>query len=146
MSRPCSICGHGQRADIDRSLADGASVSGTAKRFGVGRMALQRHRDAHLTEMVAEAADRQSVTAAVEGHDCGALIDEHMQQAIEMRDAHLRKAMKGDPDAVRAWEAAGRMILGSAALMVRVGEMLLRHDAVPPHRPAVAAERIEESK
>lgn len=50
MSRHCSVCAHRDRNDIDHELAQHqCNVSELARRTGLGRDALNRHRDAHVT-------------------------------------------------------------------------------------------------
>ena len=50
MSKRCSVCNHPQRHEIDVALVEGASNRHVMARFGVGRMAVQRHRDDHIPD------------------------------------------------------------------------------------------------
>lgn len=58
MGRPCTICNHSKRAEIEAAVTgvgEGA-VARVARRFDVGRMALMRHREAgHLVAKKAKA-------------------------------------------------------------------------------------------
>jgi hypothetical protein len=49
MARPCTICGHAARADIDAAFTSGSSLDEVLAAFGLpSRSALHRHRKAHL--------------------------------------------------------------------------------------------------
>jgi len=71
--RPCTICTHPRRVEIDRALLDGESYPTIAKRFGVSAGALGRHkRSGHVEEFIAQAkragvlADAESLRARLE--------------------------------------------------------------------------------
>jgi hypothetical protein len=55
----CSICSHPERRAIDAALAAGTPMRSIAFRFGTTHTTLRRHR-AHVSEAVAEAAERRS--------------------------------------------------------------------------------------
>jgi hypothetical protein len=48
MPRPCSICRHGEREPIERSLLAGEALRTIAERFATTAAALYRHRAHHL--------------------------------------------------------------------------------------------------
>ena len=48
MSRPCSICSHSERLEIDRLLLRGESYRKIAERFGLSMGSISRHREAHI--------------------------------------------------------------------------------------------------
>jgi len=51
VARPCTVCGHAQRQEIDRLLLTGnVSVETIATEFGVHWRALYRHKDKHLLQ------------------------------------------------------------------------------------------------
>ncbi|WP_156635766.1 hypothetical protein [Methylobacterium sp. Leaf123] len=53
MGRPCTICAHPQRAEIDVALQGGASLDDVVVQFALSsRSALQRHRASHLGRAV----------------------------------------------------------------------------------------------
>lgn len=55
MGRPCKICKHPQRAEIDRVLVRNESGYRTlAKRFGISASSLYRHLKNHLPELIAQ--------------------------------------------------------------------------------------------
>lgn len=41
--KPCSVCIHPDRQDVDRALMSGASVREVAKQFGIGKSSIERH-------------------------------------------------------------------------------------------------------
>lgn len=47
MPRPCSVCTHPARAEINRAVLAQTSFRTLAARFGLGRSALSRHARAH---------------------------------------------------------------------------------------------------
>ncbi len=59
MPRPCSICVHEKRRAIDKALIAGDPYRRIAARFGVTTQALRRHRDNHIAELVAQAAEQK---------------------------------------------------------------------------------------
>ena len=63
MARPCTVCNHASRADIDKALVEGLALRAIAERFGVGKDALQNHKRQHLGRMLAKTA--RQVEAAV---------------------------------------------------------------------------------
>ena len=48
MSRPCSICTHSERLEIDRLLLQGTSYRDIAGRFGLSKTAIFRHKESHI--------------------------------------------------------------------------------------------------
>jgi transposase-like protein len=58
----CSVCDHPQVGEIDLALVDGGSVRDVARRFGVGRNAVHRHRKGgHIVESLVRAAETADV-------------------------------------------------------------------------------------
>ena len=50
MPSPCTVCLHPDRAEVDRRLArECVKVAPLARTLGVGRKALERHRDRHVS-------------------------------------------------------------------------------------------------
>lgn len=56
MARPCAICSHPERAQIDAALVAGEAFRNIAKRWGMSAAAAFRHRVEHIVEQVAKAA------------------------------------------------------------------------------------------
>ena len=46
--RPCTICLHREHLAIDQALADALSLRTIARRYGLSKTAVLRHRDRHL--------------------------------------------------------------------------------------------------
>ena len=61
MARPCTVCSHLKRAEIDEALLGRTSIRDVARQFEVGRNAVDRHRS-HVGTLLAEAwpAPRQT--------------------------------------------------------------------------------------
>ncbi len=58
----CSICNHPKRVEIDKALIDGGSYRDVARRFGVSRSAVGRHkRNGHIAEKIAKAARKKEI-------------------------------------------------------------------------------------
>lgn len=53
MARPCTICEHARRAEIDRALVAGETFRHIAAHYGLSTGALQRHKSEHLPLVVA---------------------------------------------------------------------------------------------
>jgi len=60
MPRPCSICTHEKRDEIDRSLIEGVALRNIAKQYGVSHDALHRHKKNHLSKEVQKTAKKQA--------------------------------------------------------------------------------------
>jgi hypothetical protein len=66
MPRPCSVCHHGDRDQIDLELVGGDSFAVIAERHSVGADSLKRHKANHLTPAVIRLArQRRSEANAV---------------------------------------------------------------------------------
>lgn len=81
----CTICGHDQREDIEIAIVRGVSNRGVADTYGVGRMAVQRHREEHLSPALV-----RTMEAHTEGVERS--VAEHARALLTDADAILRKA------------------------------------------------------
>lgn len=93
MAKPCSICGHLRRAQIDAALAGGASLSTTAALFGVGRSSLDRHRHRCASQaLVAELAppNQQMWAPGLQPVAPAAAVPALMQSIEELRAEAIR--------------------------------------------------------
>lgn len=95
MPRPCSMCAHPRRAEIDAYLAASASLDDVIARFGLpSRSALQRHRASHLGRAVTFhlplAASAPSVVPSSGGLDTGAALDRLFVRAAASPDRTLQ--------------------------------------------------------
>lgn len=59
MARPCSICTHDRRNEIDQALLGATPVLQIAQRYGVPHSSLFRHRANHLAPRMANALARR---------------------------------------------------------------------------------------
>jgi hypothetical protein len=60
MPRTCTVCTHSKRAEIDKALLSGDAFRNIAERFSVSLGALTRHKEAHLSQRMAEVAARNA--------------------------------------------------------------------------------------
>jgi hypothetical protein len=87
MANKCSICTHKRRAEIDIVLAKGESNRSIAKRFTVGHVAVQRHRD-HIRGAIQKAEER----AVVKAINIGQRIVEVHAEALDVIQSTLLHA------------------------------------------------------
>lgn len=66
MPRPCTICSHPNRSDIDRALVAHVPYRRIAAQYAVSEQAIRRHRTEHLPEKLAQA---EGATEAAEATD-----------------------------------------------------------------------------
>jgi hypothetical protein len=107
--RPCKVCAHPNRVDIDASLIAGAALTGIAANYGMSPQSLLRHRDRHIpTEAQQKAA--QAVAAGESLHGAGLMLK--AAALLQTAETILEDAMtSGQPEtALRAIREAGRMV------------------------------------
>ena len=61
MPRVCTVCVHGQRAEIDCALVAGEAFRYVAERFGTSATALFRHKAEHLPTAMVQAQAAEEV-------------------------------------------------------------------------------------
>jgi hypothetical protein len=66
MPRPCTICPHPARTEIDRGLIRGEPIRRMAAVHGLGEGALRRHRDTHLRQALRRAVEEERFELDVE--------------------------------------------------------------------------------
>jgi hypothetical protein len=66
MVRPCTICIHDQRAEIDQALASGKPFRYVSERFGTSRSAAFRHKRDHLAPHLARALEEANGARAAD--------------------------------------------------------------------------------
>lgn len=114
LGRPCVTCASSERVAIEEAMLGGSSLSSIARRFGIDRMALDRHRSRHLAwspELAREAglAPETVVSRLV---DIATRLDDDARSAWEAGDTtEHRKAAEA---ARRAWATVGA-VGGNAA-------------------------------
>lgn len=115
MARPCTVCRHPGREEIDAALAGGASLAEVGGRFGLKRMALSKHRrddlPASLTRAVEVVADRRGESLAEEINRKKREAEEIGKQA--QRDGDGRTALM----AVKVYSDLVELMLKAAALV-----------------------------
>jgi hypothetical protein len=52
MPRPCTICTHPNRAEIEKAIASNVSYRDVSLQFSVGHMAVQRHVTEHIAQSI----------------------------------------------------------------------------------------------
>ncbi len=110
MPRTCSVCGHGQRAAIDKALLAGGSFRSIAAQFGVGASALLRHK-AHIRRAVQE---QEALTVARLLDDLQALQTRALQLLGKAEDANdLRAALAGIREVRGVIETSARLLEAS---------------------------------
>jgi hypothetical protein len=67
VGRPCTVCDHPQRREIEVALVTGGVLREISSRFGPTRQALVRHRDNH----VPSGAQREGAQAVAEAEGLG---------------------------------------------------------------------------
>lgn len=129
--RTCTVCAHAERETIDREIVAGGRNRAIARRYGLEKDAVRRHRDGHLPETLARAQDAAEIAHA------DGLLDE-VRDLQERTLAILSKAeASGDPDtALKAIREARRNVELLARLL---GEL----DETPQVNVLLAPEWIE---
>ena len=85
MARPCSICNHPNRREIDRLLVTGAmGYRNISKQFGVSISALSRHKDNHIPKLVQAAQEAAGAQAAAQGDELLTELDSLRERAMEI--------------------------------------------------------------
>jgi len=94
MARPCSICNHSERLEIDRLLLSGEPYRNIAERFKLSIGSISRHREAHIgTDLkdVREAMEqaREEALAQIKSDELEAIKEEISTEAAESMAARL---------------------------------------------------------
>jgi|SRR5690625_21162 len=66
--RPCTVCEHAERSEIDKALVRGRPYRRIAKEFGLSEAAVRRHANNHVPKLLEDAreaaAEEERITAA----------------------------------------------------------------------------------
>ena len=94
MARPCSICNHSERLEIDRLLLSGEPYRNIAETFKLSIGSISRHREAHIgTDLrdVREAKEqaREEALAQIKSDELEAIKEEISTEAAESMAARL---------------------------------------------------------
>jgi transposase-like protein len=152
----CSVCDHPQVGEIDLALVDGGSVRAVARRFGVGRNAVHRHRKGgHIADALAKASEAAEVargddllTRVRELEGRALLILDRAEGAGELRVAlraiaEVRSTIKLLAESKRKRLLDDKQTIGIEELMelmAGITDVILRHVADPKTRKAIADE------
>jgi hypothetical protein len=113
--RPCTVCGHRDRAEIDRQLVAGTALPGISRQFAVSQDSLARHREKHVPTMAMQ--EGAQAVAAAEGTHGATLLG----GACNLRDkalgllkkaeesGDLRTALMGVREAARCVELMAKL-------------------------------------
>ena len=116
MARTCTVCMHAEREAIDRALVGGEPARAVASRYGtVGRMAVQRHKEEHVPEVLARAKRAED---ADEADDLLAQVRELWGHALDI----LAATKDGADKDYRVALGAIREARGCVELFVKVRE------------------------
>lgn len=64
MARPCTVCQHPEREDVDRAIVADTPHAQVADRFGLSRQAVTRHRENHLSPALQRVHEEREVARA----------------------------------------------------------------------------------
>ena len=64
MGRPCSICGHPKRDEIDKLLLDKPNFRAISRQFDVGRKPLENHLSNHISDELLKSEDAKEALKA----------------------------------------------------------------------------------
>lgn len=111
MARPCSICSHPNREEIDRELIEGKSLAEIVSIFPtITKSALHRHKESHLPQSLAQAKEAQE---AAQGDTLLSQVRSLQNKALSLlRQAEeageLRTALQGVREARACLELLGK--------------------------------------
>ena len=64
MGRPCSVCGHPKRDEIDKLLLDKPNFRAISRQFDVGRKPLENHLSNHISDELLKSQDAKDALQA----------------------------------------------------------------------------------
>jgi hypothetical protein len=112
VSRPCSICAHERRREIDSAILARASYRSIAERYGLSSPAVSRHANDHIPRLLAlsykaeETAAGDNLRAELEAEKDD--IQELKREARESED--YKTALLACDKALRALEIQAKML------------------------------------
>ena len=114
MARPCTVCKHPNRSEIDSALINGQSLRNIAKQYSIGATAVYRHKD-HISKTLIKAAESEAELREItRGEDL-------LEQVRDLNERTLRilKEAESAGDS-RTALAAVREARGNAELLCRM--------------------------
>jgi transposase len=113
MAQRCTVCDHAERQTVDERLASGMSNRAVASQFGLGKDAVRRHRDAHLSPSLI------AVTAEVQRREANARTTLERVESLTDRLEEIATTATG-----RAFLDVARELRGALELLARMrGEL-----------------------
>jgi hypothetical protein len=119
MPRTCSICGHEERAQIDREIIAQVPYRDISGRYGVSKSAVERHASGHIPAAIARAAEVSVITA-------GQLVGE-LRTLRDVTIGILSEA-RGEGDHSAALGAVARLEKQAELCARLAGELVERHE------------------
>jgi hypothetical protein len=115
MARPCTVCRHANRSEIDSALINGQSLRNIAKQFRIGATAVFRHKRDHIPKTLVKAAEADAeIQEVARGEDLLEQVRDLNQRTLRI----LQEAEKtGDS---RTALAAVREARGNAELLCKM--------------------------
>ena len=170
MARPCTICRHPDRGEIDRALVRGEPFRDIGSRTATTKDSLARHKRDHIPQLIEarDEAERQASTTVLATVRADAVIDSLSSVAlaadlVEMRDfvreaaqeARSKSRYRDTAELAKQWHAADVALLAAAfkreeiappdAPVAHVVEALRAAMAyLPPEHQRLLARRIDE--
>ncbi len=112
MPRPCTVCAHERRREIDQALVGGASVPSLARAHGLSERALRRHRSSHLPQASTEAHQAAEADRGADLLDRARKLEQVavsiLGRALAADD--LRTALAAVAEASRLLQVQGRLL------------------------------------
>ena len=150
MPRPCLVCTHPDRAELDRALVRGEPNRRIAARCDASETSVRRHRAEHLPTLVAAAAEDARGRAIIEA------IDVVQEIRDVLLDARARASQAGDAGRFAGYAAIQAVRLRAAELFLEVEGRLDRNPHtnvlvlvrevladLPAEARAIVAERLD---
>jgi hypothetical protein len=112
MPRACTVCVHADRPAIDQALVNGKGIRETSALFRVSEDALSRHKEGHIPETLARAAEAEEVARAdgLLGQLATLQADARRIGGKAETAGDLRTALAGIRELVRIVELTAKMI------------------------------------
>ena len=129
MPRPCSVCAHDQRVEIDEQLVAGVGYRSIAERHSVTPSSLTRHRKSHVSPALAAIAAQREHDGALSLHD-------RVEALYTRAERILAQAEAG---------GQGSLSLGAIREMRSVCELLGRLSGELDDRPTVQVLNVQQS-
>ncbi len=122
--RPCLICTHPQREEIEKAILEGATLNEVAARFNIGKSTVHKHRTQCQPQMFADTLERRRALPPPVASEAAAMTYlEEMVFLIEKAKRVIYEAeqQKDNKTMLSAIETVGRMMtdLGKLSLIAR---------------------------